>query len=217
MTEPTERATKPLRTWRPMAAWTAGILLALGLAWFVGAVVVPYAQVRSAIRDLLEHADTYEDDHSAHEHHTEVVQSLGGPEAALRKVRFYLRLPRPLAPHPEEAAGILGDCGPAGFLAAFDLLDDEDRAVQERAGLALLGMMEFDDWGMEQLSKSLKHGNPAVRRRAARGLGIVGTSGSVLRAKAEAMLEPVTGDPDSSVRSAAAEALKKTKGEEPKQ
>ncbi|GEM_PF-6257669 len=32
MPEPTERANKPLRTWRPMAAWTAGILLALGLA-----------------------------------------------------------------------------------------------------------------------------------------------------------------------------------------
>ncbi|GEM_PF-229133 len=31
----------PLRTWRPMAAWTAGILLALGLACFVGAVVRP--------------------------------------------------------------------------------------------------------------------------------------------------------------------------------
>jgi len=32
-----------------MAAWTAAILLALGLAWFVGAVVVPVWQVRKVL------------------------------------------------------------------------------------------------------------------------------------------------------------------------
>ena len=32
---------KPPRTWRPMALWMAGILLTLGLAWFVWSVLMP--------------------------------------------------------------------------------------------------------------------------------------------------------------------------------
>jgi hypothetical protein len=38
VTEPADQPAKPLRTWRPMILWTAAILLALGLAWFVAAV-----------------------------------------------------------------------------------------------------------------------------------------------------------------------------------
>ncbi len=38
-----------LRTWRPTVLWTAGILLALGLAWFIGAVAVPAWRARVAI------------------------------------------------------------------------------------------------------------------------------------------------------------------------
>jgi hypothetical protein len=198
-----------------MVFWITGLLATLGLVWFVGAVVLPYAQVRWAIRDLMEHADTYEDNHSAREHYLAVVGSLGGSEAAIRKVRFYLRLPRPLAPHPEEAVGILGDCGPAGFHEAFGLMDDQAQAVRERAGLALLGMMEFeDDWGLDQLSRSLKHEDPAVRRRAASALEIAGTTGYASREKVQALLKPVTADPDTTVRAAAAEALKKIRGEE---
>ena len=214
MTAPPSPSSQPLRTWRPMALWTAAILAALGLIWLVTTMAVPYVQMRSAIRSLLERADTYEDAHSAREHFAEVVQGLGGPEAAIRKVKFYVGLPERLAPHREEAAGILGDCGPAGFQAAFNLLDDRDPRVRESAGLALLGMMEFEDeWGMEQLSRSLKHGDPAVRRRAARGLGIVGTSGSILHAKAEAVLKSAAEDTDPSVRTTTAEALRKIRGE----
>ncbi len=36
----TDPSSPPLRTWRPMAAWTAGILLALGLAWLLAAVLL---------------------------------------------------------------------------------------------------------------------------------------------------------------------------------
>jgi hypothetical protein len=39
MPEVTDQPAKPLRTWRPMVLWTAGILLALGSAWFATAVV----------------------------------------------------------------------------------------------------------------------------------------------------------------------------------
>jgi hypothetical protein len=49
MPEAAEQPAKPRRTWLPMTLWTAGILLALGLAWFVGAVVVPVWQVRSTV------------------------------------------------------------------------------------------------------------------------------------------------------------------------
>jgi hypothetical protein len=53
VSEPSADPAPPLRTWRPMAAWTGAILLALGLAWFVGAVVVPVWQVRSGLKSLV--------------------------------------------------------------------------------------------------------------------------------------------------------------------
>jgi hypothetical protein len=43
---------KPLRTWRPMVFWTAGILLALGLVCFGTAVVVPTVRTHRVLREL---------------------------------------------------------------------------------------------------------------------------------------------------------------------
>ena len=62
MPEAGEQTTKPPRTWRPMAAWTGALLLALGLVWFVAAVVVlprilrprTEASIVAALRDYSE-------------------------------------------------------------------------------------------------------------------------------------------------------------------
>lgn len=53
MPEPAERSAKPVRTWRPMILWTAAILLALGLAWFVGAVALPLVKAKIRMHTLL--------------------------------------------------------------------------------------------------------------------------------------------------------------------
>ena len=52
MPDVAEQPAKPIRTWRPMVLWIAGILLALGLAWFVGAVVVPVYQTHAVVHKL---------------------------------------------------------------------------------------------------------------------------------------------------------------------
>lgn len=55
MPDVAEQPAKPLRTWRPMAVWTAGILLALGLVWFVASIW--NAKVGTIERTVAELAD----------------------------------------------------------------------------------------------------------------------------------------------------------------
>ena len=51
MPDVAEQPAKPVRTWRPMALWSAGILLVLGLLWFIGAVVVVLAVYSLSTRE----------------------------------------------------------------------------------------------------------------------------------------------------------------------
>ncbi|MBN2130871.1 MAG: hypothetical protein JW741_15320, partial [Sedimentisphaerales bacterium] len=50
-----DRPPSPRRTWVPMTLWASSILLALGLAWFVGAVVVPVWRVRRCVTAYAQH------------------------------------------------------------------------------------------------------------------------------------------------------------------
>ena len=163
----------PLRTWRPIALWTAGILLALGLAWFVGAVVVPVWQTRAAVtrcydrRALLARALVDE------------VDVLGGPDEATQKLGLYLRVPDPLAPHRMIATRMLGECGRCAVPALKSLLDDEDKTVRYWAA-----------WELGNVGTAAEDTAPALTRALA--------------------------DADGDVRQAAADALKKIRGDEAK-
>jgi hypothetical protein len=53
VTEPADHPAPPLRPWRPMAAWTAGMVLLLGLICFVVVVAVPQAIAKARVRTLL--------------------------------------------------------------------------------------------------------------------------------------------------------------------
>ena len=88
---------KPPRIWRPMIMWTAGILVVLGLAWFIGAVAVPYYQVRAVFKLRALDVDGF--------FYEEGVRVLGGPERALPKIRVYLRFPSKLAPCRRGSSG----------------------------------------------------------------------------------------------------------------
>ena len=99
----TEPAAPPLRTWRPMALWSVGIMLALGLAWFVGAVAVPVWQVRKAVGQYWSHTrwvGKVWPPYPAWEENT--IKSLGGLDEAVRKLALYGRFPRWVAPYQEE-------------------------------------------------------------------------------------------------------------------
>ena len=87
MIEPADQPAKPLRPWRPMAAWTAGIVLALGLAWVVAAVVVPVWQVRAAVRRTYGVPAWNGYPQAAME---KEVRSLGSPERAAERTRWLL-------------------------------------------------------------------------------------------------------------------------------
>ena len=164
----------PLRTWRPMAAWTGAILLALGLAWFVGAVAVPWWQVRGAARIASESEEGFLGSAGR-----SVVDNLGGPELAATRLRTYRRLPPWAAPYRAGTLDLLGCCGKPGVPALIDALGDADRAVRAMAA-----------WHLGRIGPDAREATAALTDRLT--------------------------DTEADVRSAAAEALKKIRGEEAK-
>jgi len=165
MPEPADQPAPPLRTWRPMILWTAGILLALGLAWSIAAVAVPYFQVRAAVmRSTAFTPDAAE------------MERLGGPEATVRKVSFYLRLPSRLAPNRGGTLGLLWASGKPAVPVLFKLLGDEDEHV--RIGAAELLTDELrkhaGNEAVELLIAALKNDCAGVRIRVADRLGELG-------------------------------------------
>jgi len=111
MPEPADQpaATRPPRTWRPMALWSAVLVLVLGVAWAVTVVVASVWQVR----DVLEH---YPGEAGGELCPMDLAQvradigRLGGGGAAARKIRLYLRMPRALADRKQVAVLMLPAC-----------------------------------------------------------------------------------------------------------
>jgi hypothetical protein len=132
-----EPASPPLGTWRPMAAWTAAIVLALGLAWFVGAVVVPVWQVRSVVRAYEPSAPK---PYSAPAHY---VVELGGPKLAAHKLGLYLKLPDSVASDKPCAIWLLSFCDKPGVVKLKELLPDRDAAVRMAAERALTDIRDI--------------------------------------------------------------------------
>ena len=181
MPEPTEPASKPPRTWRPMAAWTAGILLVLGLCWLS-------AQALRVRRTSQVVAEVYSATFTGTRRFQELavdaaiktsVQKMGGPESAVREISLYLRLPAKFAGRKETAVLLLRGCGPAAEGQLKQILASPEAGLRQEA-VHSLSMLDIDS---------------------------------------DRKLSALTGlleDRDSEVRAAAAEALKKIRGEEPK-
>lgn len=125
-------APKPPRTWRPMVFWTAGILAALGLAWFVGAVVVPVWQMCRAVESSQREGFTS----SSSELADRTVSGLGGRRRAADRLALYLRLPDRLAPCKAYALVLFNACEPEGrppVDALAGLLADPDPETRRQA------------------------------------------------------------------------------------
>lgn len=157
MTEPSAQPAKPRRTFLPMALWTAGILLVLGLAWFIGAVVVPVWQVRPVLEEMWDgahsHAVSFQvtgeplTDYGAAQAlsgETEAADRalvrLGGQDRAVGKLRLYLRLPSSLAPHKNMAVIVLGQCYSRALSALREASRSRDQAVR-RIAAAEMGLL----------------------------------------------------------------------------
>jgi hypothetical protein len=174
-----------------MAAWTAGILLVLGLVWFVGAVVVPLVRVHRAAHWNM-HYSPRDSDVGVYQ----VVafyqvrfqaQELGDPSQSARIMALYLRLPKYVASRHERVSMMLDACR----------VDAEERFTRS-------------------LITDLGHKDALARLCAAQALAYLP---SLYRSpgmiEAVPVLEKLLNDEDTRVRSAAAEALKKIRGEEP--
>ena len=171
MTEPADPPAPPLRTWRPMAAWTAAILLALGLIWFVAAVVVPVWQVRQAV--LKTRKNEYLDPALG----LKLVEDLGGPAKAAPKLVLYIRMPKSIAPQCETAAMLLGSCGKAGALQAVELLSSPNLRgrISDACVLDAIWRMGPDgDVAVPAIVPLLQDPSSFIRFKAAAALCVVG-------------------------------------------
>jgi hypothetical protein len=167
MPEPSDQPAKPLRTWRPMVLWTAGLLLVLGLVWFVAAAVVaPVWEVRNWVGCAELSPD-------------ETVAELGGPEHAARKLAMYMRMPKGLAPDRKGASKLLAACLKSGASSAAAplcrALADPDPKVRADTAWALGDINAAAVGTLPALINSLADGNDWVRHAAARALGRIGT------------------------------------------
>jgi len=205
-------APKPLRTWRPMAIWTAVLLLALGLIWFVAAVVVPVWQVRQVLRDVAPHfVIIHFDEPVVTRHYDAAVRRLGGPRRAAGALSLYSRLPAWVGENRAIAVYLLGWCDASAVPALVEALRDQDEHVRWMAAIALCQLGPEAREALPALIGALKDEDELVRAQSASALG-------QLREDPGRVVPALTGalrDTDECVRQAAAEALKKIKGQEP--
>jgi hypothetical protein len=172
-----------------MVLWSAGILLALGLTWFVGVVVVPFLQVRWAVQRAVVSTPYY----------SKEIGRLGGEQVAARKLRLYLRMPMRWAPCRNTAIRMLCECGYEAAPDVWQVLRKEapDVRVEVMRGMGWIGISN----GTEYLLAELQAPDPAVRQAAALALMDINDPRTV---------EPLAAalkDRDAGVRCAAATAL----------
>jgi hypothetical protein len=122
-----------------MVLWTAGILVAVGLAWFVAAAAVPVWQVRGVLAGYAAEGDG---DLSAlgRAQVAADLQRLGGPAAAARKLRLYLLAPKAVAGKKKVAALMLAACDcdlEASRSVLESLARDGDDGLRRAAAAAL--------------------------------------------------------------------------------
>jgi hypothetical protein len=115
-----------------MLAWTAAILAALALAWFIGAVVVPVWQTRKVVT-------TYAHDRN-YQAASVYIARLGGNRQAARRLRGYLHLPRWVAGERLDAVSLLGCCGEEAAPGLVEMLRDQEMLVRWWATIALVNV-----------------------------------------------------------------------------
>ena len=162
MPEAATRSVSPPRTWRPMALWSAGVLLALGLAWFVAAMAVPCHQGREAAK-------------------TKDTERLGPPAEAARKLAIYLLVSR-LRPRGDEEAirreaalMLFSMAGDEAFPGLQSAVSDPDEHIRDLA-VQSFGM-KYPERASETvplLIGALRDRDSQVRYHATMSLGFTG-------------------------------------------
>lgn len=98
-------AGKPGPSRKAIVGWGVGMFLVLGLAWFVGGVVVPVRRTADVLRERDAARSITREQTAA------FLDRLGGPGPARKRLELYLRLPPGVARHRRQAVLLLRDCG----------------------------------------------------------------------------------------------------------
>lgn len=180
---------------KAIIGWGAGMLLFLGLAWCVGTIAVPVWRARKAIAIAQSNPRGLSWD--------QIIEQLGGPDAAAHCLGMYLRCPKRIAPRRWEATLMLGECGPPAVPVFLSFVRDKDgqRRLEAVTGLGITR----DPRAVEPLIAALEDSDRHVRASAATWLGEIGD------ARAARGLRVALEDDDVSVRLFAASALEKIK------
>jgi hypothetical protein len=124
-----------------MAAWTAGILLALGLAWLIGAVVVPLWETKAVVGQYRDTSSWVYSGTDLESYRlaieTQAINKLGGPRRAARLLSLYVRMPDRWSTEKRSAMKLLGGCGPDAVPQLEGLLDHRNVVVRSAAAEAL--------------------------------------------------------------------------------
>ena len=165
---PELRPARPLRTWRPMAFWTAGLLLVLALAWYVAAVAVPAWQIDRLLRMpdpnygnwIVQDEDRF-------------VRQFGGRRGVISRMELYIGAPGWLAGHKSYAAGCLAYGGQEALPAIRKALASAVPEVRAgaRHGLVHLICKSKDTSLVPEVIDGLLDADIRVRWEAAEALG----------------------------------------------
>jgi HEAT repeat protein len=135
MPEAGDQPAKPLRTWRPMILWSAGILAVLGVLWLGISMYAPIRQTQDIVRSCRISAPApppgpppwYGRIENAGEH----IRRLGGPSRAASRLALYLRWSMRLSPSDASerlpAVVLLGHCGKPAVPTLLKLMRESDK------------------------------------------------------------------------------------------
>lgn len=171
--EEAKAVAKPGLSGKAVIGWGLGMLAFLALCWFVAGVVVPAWRTCRIVEEyamwpLISHEPAFVEEARL----AEILRKLGGPEKAVRRLGFYLRLPGRLAPHRWAATLLLGECGALAVPALIGLLADEGAGIRITA-VRFLGKIG-DVRAIEPLAAALEDENEDVRVAVANSLGKIG-------------------------------------------
>ena len=191
-------AVRPPRTWRPMILWTAAILAALGLAWFIGAVAVPVWQVRSVLKKNLISSKGQGSSSQLFYGRQTAVKDLGGEEEGARKMGLYLRLPNWAAPEKLAVIRTLSHCGAPARPVLIWALSSPDAPMRE-AAISAIGLNGYLGHARGSPPSAYPFANDDDETRALVSRALTG----------------LLADSDPRVRETAAELLKQIRGPQP--
>jgi hypothetical protein len=126
VTEPADQSSEPPRTWRPMALWTVGILLALGACWSVAKAIQLYQTHK-----LFDFGCSGYD---------APLDRLGRGPQAISRLNEYRSLPTRLigGDKKERATALLGYCGSKALPPLLAAAHNSEACVRRGAALGLL-------------------------------------------------------------------------------